>query len=282
MERPSAPFDIAALFDPKADHKRLKGKMLSPHPKGRYGILFTPRSGSSWLTSILLNSQALGAPAEWFNPSLMPASSRVMGARSLDQFTHAIQRHDLRGGLFGFEITHHQLEAVFGTAEAFMAHFQGSTFFWLIREDIVAQAVSLQKMVQTQVTHTANIDAEKVEKADQIFDYDDKGILHWTRHILNAERATEAMIKRFGLTPIRLSYEQMMAAGPSAVVKYFAHHLGQTDRLSTDQTSSEHRKIGTAKNDAFAERFRKNHPILMRKIAFQRRKMLSQIPPITT
>lgn len=281
MPRFSQPFDIATVFDPQADHNRLKAKMLAPAPQGRYCILFTPRSGSSWLTSILQHSNVLGAPAEWFNPKLMPESTRAMGARTLDQFAHAIQRHQLLGGLFGFEITHHQLHTVFPSEADFLERFQGSTFFWLIREDIVAQAVSLYKMVQTAVTHTANIDDAKVARADQVFEYDSLQILHWIRHIRKAEAATEAMIARFGLTPVRLSYEQMMAAGPNAVLRHFAHHLGRSEALDDSQTNSEHRKIGTAKNDIFAERFRKRHPLTMLYLKACRAKMLAKITPIS-
>jgi trehalose 2-sulfotransferase len=265
-----------SIFDPEASQKKYEFWMRTAPPSKAYSILFTPRSGSSWLTSILTQTKAMGTPSEWFNPELMPSSSRAKGARNLDQFVGAISRHDIHGNIFGFEITHHQLRTVFGSDQNFMAYFPNTLFFWLIRKDIVAQGVSLDKMVQTNVSHASNYDASEIENSDRSYDYDAGRIRKWISHIHSAELASEKMIADFNLAPVRLSYEQITQAGAQKVIELFAAKLGLEGFAAQDVPSSDHRKIGTGKNDAFSERFRAENQRFMERIDAERAEMLSQ------
>lgn len=265
---------INDIFDPDADHKRYEFWTSTEAPTKVYSILFTPRSGSSWLTSILTKTKAMGTPGEWFNPELMSSSTRAKGARNLDQFIEAISRHESYGSVFGFEITYHQLKAVFGSDADFMSRFQDAVFFWLTRKDIVAQGVSLDKMVQTKISHAANNDARDIENSDNFYDYDDGRIRKWIRHIHAAEVGTEKMISDFNLSPTRLSYEAITSAGSKKVVDIFAAKLKLND-LTSEDLPSEHHKIGTSKNDEFSKRFRSENQEFMEKIDAERAKMLS-------
>ncbi|AGT08773.1 Stf0 family sulfotransferase [Paracoccus aminophilus] len=242
------------IFDPNADQGKYNYWTKVAAPSKTYAILFTPRSGSSWLTSILSKTQVLGTPEEWFNPSLMPRSSRDKGARNLDQFVEAISRHQCHGDIFGFEITYHQLMAVFKSTQDFIARFQDATFFWLTRDDIVAQGISLDKMVQTNVHHAAQSDARQIENSDTIYNYDAERIKGWICHIHAAETGTEKMIHDFGLSVMRLSYEEMTATGARGTASLIAETLGLENFILKD-TLSDHRKIATRKNNEFAERF---------------------------
>lgn len=262
------------IFDSNADQKRYEFWMRTEAPTKVYSILFTPRSGSSWLTSILTKTKSMGTPGEWFNPSLMPSSTRAKGARSLDQFIETISRHEAHGHTFGFEITYHQLKAVFKTDVDFMVRFQHAEFFWLIRKDIVAQGISLDKMVETKVSHAANSDARQIENSDRSYDYDANRIRKWIRHIHAAEVGTERMIADFGLNPTRLSYESITMAGAQKVVDIFAAKL-RVESLVSEDVLTEHRKIATSKNDEFAELFRSENRVFIDKINKDRAKMIS-------
>lgn len=264
-----------SIFDPEASQKKYEFWMRASPPSKVYSILFTPRSGSSWLTSILTQTKAMGTPSEWFNPELMKSSSQAKGARDLDQFVNAISRHDIHGDTFGFEITHHQLHAVFGSDQNFMTYFPNTLFFWLIRKDIVAQGVSLDKMVQTNVSHASHYDANEIESSDKSYDYDAGRIRKWISHIHAAELASEKMIADFNLAPVRLSYEQITQAGAQKVVELFAAKLGLEGFAAQDAPPSDHRKIGTEKNDAFSERFRRENQEFMDRIDAGRAEMLS-------
>lgn len=157
-----------------------------------------------------------------------------------------------------------------------MAYFPNTLFFWLIRKDIVAQGVSLDKMVQTNVSHASNYDASEIENSDRSYDYDAGRIRKWISHIHSAELASEKMIADFNLAPVRLSYEQITQAGAQKVIELFAAKLGLEGFAAQDVPSSDHRKIGTGKNDAFSERFRAENQRFMERIDAERAEMLSQ------
>ncbi|MFD1794879.1 hypothetical protein FQV27_05660 [Paracoccus aurantiacus] len=265
------------IFDPEADQAKYRFWTRSDAPKKTYSILFTPRSGSSWLTSILTETKAMGTPTEWFNPQLMVTSTRAKGARDIDQFVAAISRHNIHGDMFGFEITSHQIRATFGGADGFMSHFSDAFFFWLIRKDIVAQGVSLHKMVQTQVGHSANSDADAIAKSDASYSYDAGQIERWIKHIRHAEIETEAMIARFGLSPVRLSYEGITAAGANETVGLFADALG-AKLAAADELPTTHRKIGTEKNSEYATRFRAEKHDFVARLEDERAEMVAMHP----
>lgn len=265
----------AGIFDPEADQKRYERFIQAEAPSKTYSILFTPRSGSSWLTSILTETKAMGTPEEWFNPQLMPSSTRSKGARSLDQFIEAISRHRIHGGVFGFEITFHQLSAVFGSRSNFMSRFPDATFFWLIRRDIVSQGVSLDKMVQTNISHAPTVDASEIGSRDDHYSYDSGRIKKWIQHIRAAEIGTEKMISDYGLRPTRLSYEGMVSMGVEEVVNIFASQLG-VNLPTLGDISSGHRKIATSKNDEFSKRFSAENQEFLKGINAARAEMLSQ------
>lgn len=264
-----------SVFDPNADQETFQSVTRSEPPTKVYSIMFTPRSGSSWLTSVLSKTGVMGTPGEWFNPELMRSSSRAKGARNLSQFIEAISRHESHGNIFGFEITYHQLMAVFESEAKFMSRFHDAAFFWLTREDIVAQGVSLDKMVQTKVSHSANSDQQEIEISDLSYRYDRARIQKWIQHIHSAEKGTEKMIETFGLSAIRLTYEQIIAAGAQNVVGLFARRLGLRDALP-ELVLTEHQKIGTQKNDEFAKRFRAESKRFIDGIDAQRAKILSR------
>lgn len=263
------------IYDPNADQEKYNLWIRAKAPHKIYSILFTPRSGSSWLTSVLTQSKAMGTPGEWFNPELMPSSTRTKGARNLDQFVEAISRHEIHGNIFGFEITHHQMNVVFGSANAFMERFAGASFFWLIRKDILAQGISLDKMARTGAAHAANNSAAELEKSDAAYDYDPSRIRKRIRLIRDAERDTERMIADFDLSPTRLSYEWITSSGAQRVVRRFADALDVSLPDTGELPPSSHRKIGTSKNDAFAEQFRDENQDFLNEIQAEREAMLA-------
>lgn len=220
-----------------------------------YVIYFTPRSGSSWLTDVLQQTRQLGAATEAFNPNFIPNIARSIGAVDATSYHELLGRRFQTNGVNGFEITAHQLRRVFAQPDDFFALYGGCRSFWLLREDIVAQAISLAKMVATSVTHSPLHSEEERASTDAAFRYNRRNVMHWLEHILDAERQTEAWFERYGISPLRLSYERIMAAGPRAIANAVAQRVGVS--LSKDcEIVARHTKLGTTKNTEFAERFR--------------------------
>ncbi len=267
----------AVQIDPAAQ----ASQRACPLPETRCVIYFTPRSGSSWLSDILSRTRCLGHANEVFNPRLMPRIAQTIQADTLPDYVDLIQRRLNTKGVFSAEITWYQLEAVFGTGAEFMRHFGTAQAVWLIRRDIVAQAVSLAKMVSTRLSHAPQSDADSRDAAEQAFSYDPALIQYWLRHILHAEECTEAHFARHGLRPWRLDYETVTQAGAEAVTSAFAGHLGVAlDRPAV--TESAHTKLGTSQNMLFAERFRAEKAGWLARAECRRQPWLDRLEPLPT
>lgn len=220
-------------------------------------IYFTPRSGSSWLTQALQSHGSLGRAGEFFNPNFIPNIAGKMGASTLDEYTCGARRKLQKGGVFSFEITYYQLKRVFEEEEVFLQYFGGARSAWLIRRDIVAQAVSLAKKDRTKIGHSTQLKDKSKHETDSVFEYDVDHIRKWLKHIHTAEVKTERFMSRFGISPLRISYEGMMGKGAIESVGQIARHLDRDD-LSVLLNADLPEKLGTSQNEEYAERFRKD------------------------
>lgn len=263
-------------FDPDLYQKVLK----KPAADLRYVIYFTPRSGSSWLTDILSQTGRLSKANEAFNPNFIPNIARVCNASTLEQYINVLIRRHNQGGVYGFEITMHQFEAVFPDPALFLQHFTDGPCFWLIRRDIVAQAVSLAKMVTTSVAHTSHASEEDRRSADSRFEYDARLIRRWLSHILSAERKNEAFFARHGLDPLRLCYEQTTCLSAQQMVDVVTRHLGLPD-LPRMSFETKHEKLGTSRNAEYAARFRRDEAGFMAEVDAERAPWLARLHDIT-
>lgn len=254
---------------------------LSQRPPAslRYVIHFTPRSGSSWLTDLIAATRRLSTANEAFNPGFVPKIAQSIQATNLDDYIQMLLRVFNTQDVYGVEVTSHQIAAVFGSYEPFHAVFGNAPCFWLIRQDIVAQAVSLAKMVTTQVAHTAQTDEQERAQAEQAFSYDAALIRHWLEHIRAAEIRSEGWFAEYGLSPLRMSYEETTRLSPLQVVNVIARHIGVRD-IDRQEFVTRHQKLGTAQNVDFARRFRAENATYLAQIDRLRAPMLSRLYPI--
>ena len=242
-------------------------------------ILFTPRSGSSWLTEVLAATGQLGRAQEFFNPQLVPRLAEQLNADRLDRYVEMLRRRRQKGGVFSFEITIFQLHRVFVTEAAFLRHFPATgPLYYLRREDIVLQAVSLAKAMQTRVFHAARASADEIARADADFVYDAGLIADRLGHILDQERACEAFFAAHGLAPRRLSYEANVAAGATALAGRFLSELRGLPPVAA-APAGRHVKIGSERNLELAGRFRADRPELLRRLDETRPPLRFDPPP---
>lgn len=262
------------------DRERFAREMKVPPATTQYVMYFTPRSGSSWLTDIADRTRKLSIPGECFNPNFMPNMTRALNATNMEEYIDILVRRRNTKGVFGFQITYHQLNAVFRSREKFLSHFPSEKCFWLIREDILLQAISLHKMQMTQLSHAPQITDEDLEAKDKSFQYDAKQIKRWLEHIRSAEISTEELFADHGLTPYRMSYEQNTSLRPARIVNAMGHFLG-LEHMTGLKLNTAHRKIGTSTNDHYADRFRSEMSDYMEKIDEARAPMLAKIKRIS-
>ncbi len=273
--RAAAPWD--GWPDPAGlNREKLAADMARPPAETRFVMFFTPRSGSSWVADLVTRSRRMGVLGEAFNPNFLPDMARAMNAPDLDTYCQVQMRRRARDGVFGFQITHHQLIRVFGTEADFIARFGDWQGFWLVRRDIVAQAVSLWKMQTAHIAHAPQIRPDQIRAREAGLAYDGPQIRRWLEHVLVAEEATEALIARMGMTPLRMSYEHNITLKPSHLVNVMRRHLGlPTQRMKN--LSSPHAKVGTRLNSDFAARFREDYADWLEEVAARRAPILEQI-----
>lgn len=258
------------LFDPTlpADTlERIRAK--EPIASRDFVIMFTARTGSSWLTDVCEATRFLSKPDECFNPTFMPKMTHILGARNMREYVEMLRRRRNTKGLCGFEVTYGQLRATFESEDDFWQYFSGAQYFWLMRRDIVAQAISLAKMVTTGISHSVHTDSATVAETDRHFPYDAEMIGHWLRHILDDEQSTASFFHRFGIRPTAFSYEGMMARGAAETTNFLAAELGLSDRALPD-LQSRHQRIATATNRDYADRFRRDAVEFLREVEAER------------
>ena len=267
----------------KIDPERREKFAALPMPTHRLVIYFTPRSGSSWLTDVIRQSRHLGSGNEIFNPQFVSSIANGIQALGRDDYIEQVQRRFTTGnGRFSFEITSHQLDRLFPDPSPFMDAFNGPgcSAAWLIRKDIVAQAVSLAKMVTTQVSHTPQATEQERADADRSFTFDYELIKRWLIHIRNAERRSEELFMLYKIDPLRMCYEEMMVAGAAEVRGTIAKLLDVPDKKWPALTPA-HQKLGTSQNDDFSNRFREKDPAFLAEIEAERTEILKRLSPIS-
>ena len=192
----------------------------------RYVIFFTPRSGSSRLTDLLTSSKRLGRPEELFNPAFIPGIATTYSARNIKELVALLLRGHTSGRVFGSEVTFNHIFFGFLTGGRFLSAVKPTSTIWLIREDIVAQAVSVSRMIQTNVAHSVQGDGADRQVAEDLFHYHPKQIRSAIARIRWMETNTEKVIGRHRLAPLRLSYEQCVGQSEGDLVQQIAQHVG--------------------------------------------------------
>ena len=267
--------------DVEFDPVRHAEMMKRPSARINYVIYFTPRSGSSWLTDVLVQTKRMSLANEAFNPSFIPKIAQSVNASNLDQYVNALKRRHNNHGVYGFQITWHQLNAVFPNHDDFIDCFGTEPAVWLIRRDIVAQAVSLAKMVTTKVTHSPHVTKQDRAAADLAFAYDQSLIKHWLAHILAAERGSEVLFAQRDINPLRISYEDMMSVEAEQVAKIIMHHVGATP-LPDVEFQTAHEKLATTQNQDYAARFRTDCAAYLDDVEQERAEWLGKIVSLSS
>ena len=256
------------------EREMLKG----PVPR-QYTMFFTPRSGSSWVTDVVTRAKRIGIPCEYFNPDMMHRVATTLNATTIEEFRDILIRRCITNGVFGQQITYHQMRAVFGNADRFVELFPQDKCFWLIREDIVLQGISLYKMQHTKIAHAPEASDEERHKREDLFVYDAKEIKRWIRHIRVAETGSEALFEKFGMNPFRMSYERNTQLSPQRLVNIMERHLSAPKDQNL-KIESIHKKIVTDANLAFADRFREQNRDFVAELEEERHPMIEKVRSI--
>jgi LPS sulfotransferase NodH len=247
---------VDGLFDGiTADEAKLAKLRSMPWPDRRYVLFFTPRSGSSWLGDLIAKTGYLGNPGEPFNPVMVPNIAERLEATDMDTYADTLLRSRNKNGVFGCEITFRQIHNCFGDMGEMLRVLQPTAFFWLLREDLVAQAMSLSRRQQTQVAHSSMVDVAAQENAENRFIYDPDTIRRSVDSLCWQEERMEELFTAHGIKPFRLSYERATQSRESDLLRAITRHIG-VDLPETGQVKASHTKLKGSKARDFTRRFR--------------------------
>lgn len=268
---------VEGLFDNVAvDPDRLARLRAMPCPDRRYVIFFTPRSSSSRLADLIAQTGYLNNPGEPFNPAFVPANAASFAATDLESYAANLMRARARNGVFGCEITLRHLYNTLGGMDAALRLLEPTAFIWLIREDIVAQAVSISRKNQTKIAHSSMVDETANARAELGFRYDPRTIQKALMVLAWQEERMEELFERHRIEPLRLSYEMSIESRESDLLRVFGQHIG-TDLPRVEDAQSSHGRLAGVKASEFIETFKRENRPLLRKLEQARRGRLERI-----
>lgn len=259
-----------ALSDQDIEIFRGSFGLISP-----YFIMFTARSGSSFLSEELASTSVLSTPYEWFNYDDVAETIRRTEMTFSEYVKDIISIHQSESGTFGCKINWLQLVALNAIISIDRLFPRRIRWFLLRRLNLVAQGVSNFIAAKSNIYHYDKIPESGLNSINEI-GYDATKIKEAIKEILNQEIKIEAWLRSNHVDPVRVFYEDVVE-DPKRISMLFANvmnvRLPQEYLLQTNANKS--RKISTEKNLYFEEKFRSEELDFLREIMDLRPLVLS-------
>lgn len=240
-------------------------------PQKEFVILFLARTGSSHLTE-LLTSAGVGAPREWLNPGFIAGQAEAFGARTPGEYFTRMRSRFSPGGVFGHEMTidfYEDWSREIHLEDWF--NFSVPAVF-LFRDNIVEQAVSVYFAVVRKFYHrTSDVPIDDLAEVP----YDEAEIRNCIETFTAQEERLLAFAAAKGMQPRFVTYEDLTAADPRAVVRAVAELAGVTAKL--EAVASPHRKLGDERNMDYASRFIAANRAFCRALRVRRRPLFDAL-----
>ena len=213
------------------------GKSWVPEKENTYyAILCTPRSGSSFFCSLLVNN-GLGLPKEHLrdeHPYLM--EYRQEGGFELINFFKTIAATGTKNGYFGTKIISHFLEDVLAKADDKEKEFFSQNWFprtkyiYLYRSDKVLQAISVYRARSTKFWH--QWDGQSRKKGE--VEYDFKAIAECYHQILEQEqqllKRVRQLQEQWNCNITQVNYEELVQNTEAVMLSKIYPFLGYQEK----------------------------------------------------
>lgn len=182
---------LAALFG--------NGEGMNARPVRGYLVCGEPRCGSSLLCRTLGSTGLLGRPAEYFRHPEMRARLRGDCAAAVGAL---LETATTPNGVYGIKIFSHQFDTM--TGSGWIGHMPGLHFIQLERRDLLGQAISYVRAMQTGRFISARAETRPPE-------YDRRAIAGQISRLAAAGARWRSYFARNGIEPLSLVYEEMIA-----------------------------------------------------------------------
>lgn len=218
-----------------------------------YIIAATPRSGSTLLCDLLSGTGIAGQPQSYYRREDILDYARKWGVSSPDvigdeaferTYLEAVRRAGAaQTGIFGLRLMWSSVAELSARLSAihpdrlddparFEVAFGKPLYIHLSRQDKVAQAVSLLKAKQSGLWHRAADGTERERLAPPApLVYDADRLAGLVEELETDDAAWNGWFSRFGIEPLRLTYERL-AAAPQAVLAQALSALALDPRIA--------------------------------------------------
>jgi LPS sulfotransferase NodH len=212
-----------------------------------YFICSTPRSGSNYVCQVLESTGALGHALEYFNP----AARRALEALDYPDDARAQMRWILGhgstpNGVYGLKVFPDQLARTLQAVDVF-AHLPNPVFVRLQRRDLLGQAISWARALQTQQYRSTQIAQDEPA-------YDADAIAAQLQEIVRLTASWELYFARTA-TPAPVVYYEDVEANPAAIIASVAALVGIEGVLQFDAAKVSVRRQRDASTEVWRQRF---------------------------
>jgi len=216
-------------------------------------LCITPRSGSTYLSTVLSSTGRMGINAEFMNPGHpdeSPVSMRKAvegnGLTSLQSYIqHVIQRFSTPNGVFTMKGDLYQYLPLIRN-RLIRSGLKNVNFVYITRQDLVLQAISLYRATRSGQWSSMHA------KQDEVV-FDDAAIIEQLEYIVRMMGRWELMFAVLGISPWRVTYEEIVAQ-PADVVRKIASLTGVDSDLTIKE--SHLRQLRDELSEEFAQSIR--------------------------
>lgn len=220
-----------------------------------YIIFFVPRCGSTLLTDFLIQTEQMGNPTEWFNPDTFTYINQFYGydPSDFDGYVNKLLAEQRScNGVFGVEIEFSQLSKFFSVDNLWdYFDIDNTKIIFLNRQDKVEQAVSFYRARNTGLWH---LRSPQIKPLNSNIKYDVHLLKNSLATIINLELNLENFFSKYNITPLRLSYEDILSSHQNAV-KSIADHI-DINLIITKPLISKTKKLSDYESEFLVNNFR--------------------------
>lgn len=196
--------------------------------KASYMLATTPRSGSTFFSTLLWRTGVAGAPMEYLNfvavaADMMPRLGfdahqvRTMTDDELSHYWKMVKEvRTSSNGVFSYKMFMMNISYLFNRHPKFLfEEISPDHVIYLTRQDILSQAISYARAIQTKVWYTDAGDAA-------LASYEYGRIKRARDGLLAQHKFWEGYFLHTGIDPIRITYEDLLENASSTVESVLA------------------------------------------------------------
>lgn len=225
-----------------------------------YVICTTPRSGSNLLCDLLSSSGVMGKPQEFLNPtgSILPISKKnnLIDVESRininDYLNHIINNFSSANNCFGLKVLFDQFQPLVQLKEI-KQFFQECKYIWLLRQDIIAQAVSMYIAEETEAWKSFG----KEKKSRNLVEYNEEKIARWVERLKKQNFSWLDFFLVNQIEYLQVTYEDILI-NSNQQCHNICHFCEIEYNGDFSLANARYQKQGDFLNDRFAEMFRQS------------------------